>query len=709
MENRKKGELRFTRKMRGKLAVLFLVIMLALIALGVRLVYIYEKDGEKYSKQVLAHQNYDSRTIVAKRGDIVDRKGTVIATSEEVYNVILDCKVMTTSAKGACVEPTIKALISCFEVEESVIRDLVATNPTSQYYVLKKQVPYEQMQKFQEMADSTERITNIKGVWFEKEYIRKYNYNSLASDLIGFTLGTGTQGMFGIEEAYNKQLTGTNGRQYGYLNSDAELQRTLKEPVNGNTVVSTIDVNVQQIVEKHISKFNEEHRNEYREGDGAENIGVIIANPNNGEFYAMASSPNFDLNDPKTIEGIEGMDENKTLEVLNRRWKNFCISENYEPGSTAKPFTVAAGIESGKMNGNETYFCDGVQPVGGYDIRCVNRSGHGTENIAQAISNSCNDALMQMATVIGIDEFCKYQSIFNIGYKTGIDLPGEESGLIYTADRMGPTDLATNSFGQNFNVNMIQMVAGYSSLINGGYYYQPHVVKKITSANGGTVETMDRNLIRQTVSGATSEKMRNYLFETVQNGTGRSAKVPGYSMGGKTGTAERAGRDKKNYIISFIGHAPADEPEVLIYVVIDRPNLEMQAQSRYATMLAKDIMTEVLPYLNIFQDQEYTKEELESMKQEETEENGTETEGENQTDAGEETDGDTEGDEADMTEENTEDNETQQTEDDSEDNAEDGEETGEEPERDPFYDPETGDNLDPEFDLMGESTTPNNN
>ncbi|MBQ4529478.1 MAG: peptidoglycan glycosyltransferase [Lachnospiraceae bacterium] len=753
-KKRKKDKLRFTRKMQKKLAVLFIFIMLALIGLVGRLVYIYRSDGEKYSKQVLAHQNYDSRSIVAKRGDIVDRKGTVLATSEEVYNVIVDAKVMTTSLKGECVEPTIQALVKCFGAEESKIREFITTNSTSQYYVLLKKVPYEQMQSFQDLVnqvdDSGKKVNpNIKGVWFEKEYTRKYNYGSLACDLLGFTLGTGTQGMFGIEESYNEYLTGINGREYGYLNSDSELERTVKEPVNGNTVVSTIDINTQQIVEKYIQKFNEDHKNEAREGNGAENIGVIIANPNNGEIYAMASSPDFDLNNPKEIDGLEGMDDEKAMEAMNSRWKNFCIAENYEPGSTAKPFTVAAGIESGKMTGEETYYCDGVQTVGGHNIKCVNRSGHGTETVALAISNSCNDALMQMASVIEVDEFCKYQSIFNIGYKTGVDLPGEESGLIYTAENMGPTDLACNSFGQNFNVNMVQMVAGFSSLINGGYYYQPHVVKKITSANGGTVETMDSKLIRQTVSAATSEKMRSYLFETVQNGTGRSAKVPGYSMGGKTGTAERVGRDKKNYLISFIGYAPAEKPQVVVYVVIDRPNIYPQSQSKYATTLAKDIMTEVLPYMNIFPDQEYTTEELEAMAEQNNEnqtageggsaitngeeqtgtdgENQTTTNGEEQTGAdgenqtttnGEEQTGTGGGNQTTVNGENQTaangENPTGQQGETTENNSENqegtennettnGDTTSEE--NDPYYDPETGDNLDPNFSYTEETTS----
>ena len=706
------GELKFTRKMQKKLAVLFIFIMLALIALGGRLFYIYKNDGDKYSKQVLAHQKYDSRTIVAKRGDIVDRKGTVLATSEEVYNVILDAKVMTTSSKGACVEPTIQALVSCFGADESEIRKLVKNNPTSQYYVLMKRVPYEQMQAFQDMANKVDKKgkaidTKIKGVWFEKEYTRKYSYGTLACDLLGFTLGTGTQGMFGIEESYNDYLTGTNGREYGYLNSDADLERTVKEPANGNTVVSTIDINIQQTVEKHIQKFNDDHKNEAREGDGAENIGVIVADPNNGEILAMASSPTFDLNEPKKMDGIEGLDDDAAMELLNQRWKNFCISENYEPGSTAKPFTVAMGIESGKMTGEETYYCDGFQEVGGHRIKCVNRSGHGMQTIAQAISNSCNDALMQMAAKIGISDFCKYQGIFNLGYKTGIDLPGEESGLLYTEDKMGPTDLACNSFGQNFNVNMVQMVAGFSSLINGGYYYQPHVVKKINSANGGTVETMDSNLVRQCISASTSEKIRSYLFETVQNGTGRSAKVPGYSMGGKTGTAERVGRDKTNYVISFLGYAPAEKPQVVIYVVIDRPNIQPQSQSKYATTLAKDIMTEVLPYMNIFPDQEYTKEELEAMNEQKQEnqgqngtENGNNTENGTNSANSENSENGENAENAENAEggESNTNNNPQTTENDTQNNTEGS--------QDPYYDPETGDNLDPEFSPL-ESTTSN--
>ncbi len=684
---------KFKRYMKSKLAVLFIILVLALFALSARLTYINMNDGEEYSKIVLGHQNYNSRTIVAKRGDIVDRKGTVLATSEEVYNVILDCKVMNTASQGKCIGPTINAIVKCFGAEESEVRKIVTDNPTCQYYVLMKQVPYDQMQKFEEMK--AEKNSYINGVWFEKEYTRKYIYNELASDLIGFTLGTGTQGMFGIEEKYNEYLTGINGREYGYLNSDSDLERTVKDATNGNTIVSTIDVNIQQIVEKHIKKFNETHKNEAREGDGAENIGVMIGDPNNGEILAMASSPGFDLNDPKNIEGLEGLSDEEVTKALNSRWKNFCISENYEPGSTAKPFTVATGIESGKMTGNESYYCDGAQEVGGYNIKCVNRSGHGQETIADAISNSCNDALMQMASTIGKDIFCKYQSVFNFGYKSGIDLPGEESGLIYSKEKMGPTDLATNSFGQNFNVNMVQMFAGFSSIINGGYYYQPHVVKKITAASGGTVETTDFTPVRQTISQTTSEKIRSYLYETVQNGTGRSARVPGYTMGGKTGTAERVGRDKKNYLISFIGYAPADSPQVVVYVVIDRPNIEPQSQSKYATTLAKEIMTDVLPYMNIFPDQEYTKEELEEMEQQKQEQ-GAQTGPSG----------------------NTEENQTE------------GNSVGDDTNsatvsvtpgisvtpglsvtpgasvtpvaQDPFYDPETGDNLDPDYSTMGQ-------
>ena len=266
---------------------------------------------------------------------------------------------------------------------------------------------------------------------------------------------------------------------------------------------------------------------------------------------------------------------------------------------------MAAGLDTGKLK--ESYECDGVEHIGGHDIRCINRSGHGTETIEKAVMDSCNDALMQMAEDIGKEDFYKYQNIFNFGLRTNIDLPGEArtDALIYTAENTDATSLATNSFGQNFNVTMVQLASAFSSLINGGYYYQPHLVKKIIDEHGNTVERVDTTPLKQTISNQTSDKIKGYLYKTVSEGTGKSAKVPGYSMGGKTGTAQKGNRDDKKYVVSFIGFAPVDEPKVLVYVVIDEANVSVDEQSSaLATRMAKEIFTEILPYINVFPDEE---------------------------------------------------------------------------------------------------------
>lgn len=690
MKTREKNAKKFTKRMQKKLAVLFILIMLALIGLNIRLTYINAESGEKYTKQILSQQQYDSRTIPFKRGDIVDRKGTVIATSEKVYNVILDCKII--NSKEDYVNPTVSALTSSFDVEETEIRTVLAEKAESRYYILKKQMSYDEIQPFVELQADTKTNPNIKGVWFEEEYIRRYPYASLASDIIGFATRDNA-GFWGMEEFYNEELNGTNGREYGYLNDDSNLERTVKNPVDGNTLISSIDVNVQSIVEKHIGAFNEAN-NYDGSGKGSKNIGVIIMNPNTGELLAEATSPGFDLNNPYDLTGlyteeeIAAMSEEEVMETLNNLWRNFALSDTYEPGSTAKPFTVAAGLESGKLTGNEVYYCDGYEEVGGHRIRCVNRSGHGNQTIAEAIMNSCNDALMQMSYSIGIGEFTKYQSIFNFGKKTNIDLPGEvnAANLIYTPDTMTPIDLATNAFGQNFNVTMTQMAAAFSSLINGGYYYQPHVVNKIVNASGGTVENKKPTLVKQTVSSETSAKVRHYLAQTVEDGTGRSAKVNGYSMGGKTGTAEKIPRKQGNYLVSFIGFTPADYPEVVIYVVIDEPNVVKQADSSLATNLAKNILTEVLPYLNIFPDQEITPVESETP--------GAPQQGEEQT---------SEGTEGTTPEEPVTEGE-EQAEPEGENTAEPSGETEGEAQPNGNVDPLTGEELDP---VTGEPLDPN--
>lgn len=590
--------------MQKKLVLLSVAIILAFVFLIGRITYINAANGEDYTRIVLDQQQYDSRTIPFKRGDIVDRNGTKMATSERVYNVILDVKVMTSDEDS--IEPTIQVLKDCFEIDEEEVRDLIEESPSSRYNILKKGVDYETYKKFEAIDEDDENYPDVAGIWLEEDYVRTYPYNTLASDVIGFTVD-GNVGSNGIEASYNNILNGTDGREYGYLDETSTVERTVKEAVNGDTVVSTIDLQVQSIVEKHILEFNEQHKNEAFAGEGSKNTAVIVMNPQNGEILAEASYPNYDLNQPRdltkyyTQETIDAMSDEEQLETLNSLWNNFCVSDTYEPGSTFKPFTIAAGLETGILTGDETYYCGGVLHVGDHDIHCSNRDGHGTQTLKQALENSCNVALMEIGEALGAEEFCRYQELFGFGEYTGIDLPGEgeTSGLLYTPENMDAASLATNAFGQNFNVTMTQLAASFCSLINGGNYYEPHVVKQIQDENGNVTENIDPVLVKKTISEETSEVIKDYMLGVVQEGTGSSAAVEGYDIGGKTGTAEKLPRGNGKYLVSFIGYAPQENPEVVVYVVVDEPNVAAQASSSYATELASGIMSEIFPYLGI--------------------------------------------------------------------------------------------------------------
>ena len=595
---------KFSKNMQKKLVLLFVAIILAFVFLIGRITYINAANGEDYTRIVLDQQQYDSRTIPFKRGDIVDRNGTKMATSERVYNVILDVKVMTSDEDS--IEPTIQVLKDCFEIDEDEVRDLIEESPSSRYNILKKGVDYKTYKKFEAIDEDDENYPDVAGIWLEEDYVRTYPYNTLASDVIGFTVD-GNVGSNGIEASYNNTLNGTDGREYGYLDETSTVERTVKEAVNGDTVMSTIDLQVQSIVEKHILEFNEQHKNEASAGEGSKNTAVIVMNPQNGEILAEASYPNYDLNQPRdltkyyTQETIDAMSDEEQLETLNSLWNNFCVSDTYEPGSTFKPFTIAAGLETGILTGDETYYCGGVLHVGDHDIHCSNRDGHGTQTLKQALENSCNVALMEIGEALGAEEFCRYQELFGFGEYTGIDLPGEgeTSGLLYTPENMDAASLATNAFGQNFNVTMTQLAASFCSLINGGNYYEPHVVKQIQDENGNVTENIDPVLVKKTISEETSEVIKDYMLGVVQEGTGSSAAVEGYDIGGKTGTAEKLPRGNGKYLVSFIGYAPQENPEVVVYVVVDEPNVAAQASSSYATELASGIMSEIFPYLGI--------------------------------------------------------------------------------------------------------------
>lgn len=588
----------FGRKMQMKIGVLFVGIILILFALCIKILYINSTKGQDYTVKVLSQQNYSSTVIPFKRGDILDRNGGTLATSVKVYNLILDPKVMLSDKKY--LDPTIEALTGCFGYDENELRTLISENSSKSYLVYEKKLSYDDIESFVNIMNDTENNPNIKGVWFETEYERKYPYSSLACHVLGFT-SSGNVGTWGIEEYYDSYLDGVDGREYGYVNNDNIMEKITKASKDGNNVVSTIDLNLQTIVEKYIAQWKTEYN--------PENIGVILMNPQNGEIYAMASDVTYDLNNPRdisayyTAEEIAAMNDEQTLEAMNQMWRNYCLSDSFEPGSTFKPFTVAAALEEGIIKEDQPFVCDGSESVGGWTIGCHKRTGHGTINVRQAVAYSCNDALMQIGSAMGVNLFANYQSRFNFGQKTGIDLPGEAScaGLLYTADNMKPVDLAVCSFGQSFNVTMVQLAAGFCSLINGGYYYQPHVVKEIVNTQGGIIEEVGSEPVKQTVTQSTSDIVKDGMVECVESGTGKKAAIQGYIIGGKTGTAQKLPREEEKYILSFIGFAGYENPELVCYVVVDNAATDNQA-SYITTTLFNSIMSEALPYLNIFPD-----------------------------------------------------------------------------------------------------------
>ncbi len=665
---------KFLYRMKKKLVVLFIFVLLAFAGLGARLSYITQKDGENYKKQILSQQAYDSKTLPYKRGEILDASGTKLAYSEKVYNLVIDAYAITHSQAKHAKEDSIWALGQYFGLNTAEVTKHIEENPDNRYFVAKKTLTYDEVEPFLQAtnakykkekeeekeanealeeekeqesfkdkvvtklagafkkkektqeegvaeAEDPNREKDITGIWFEEEYRRQYPYNSLGSTVIGF-IGSDNNGNCGLEKFYDDTLNGTNGRQYGYLNEDSNLERSTRPAKDGQTLVTSIDVNIQSVVEKYIKEFNDLHKGEYRpEDDGSSNTAVIVMNPQNGEVMAMADYPSFDLNNPTDLtpfysaDEIAAMDETAMYEHLEKIWRNFCISDTYEPGSVSKSMTIAAGLDCGKLTGNESYFCGGVMEVSKHKIKCHKHSGHGMVTVSQALEQSCNMALIQIAEQMGKDNLMKYLYNFNIGLKTNIDLSGEArtASLVFKPENMVASDLAISSFGQGYNVTMIQMASAFSSIINGGKYYEPHLVKEIKNADGTTVKKVEPRMLKQTISATTSDQMRQYLANVCLLGTGKTAVPAGYVIGGKTGTAEKQPRGNGQYVVSFMGFAPVDDPQVVVYAVVDEPNVADQPHSTFSQEIVKNIMTEILPYLHIYRTEELTEEEREIL------------------------------------------------------------------------------------------------
>lgn len=639
----------FLRRMKQRLVIIFGIALLFFVVLIGRVIYISLAKGQEYQEEVLDQKTYDSLDIPFERGDIVDRNGNILATSEKVYNLILEPKNILRTDKGK--EATKAALIKYFGMEDAKF-DECMQNTDSFYKVAMKGLEYADVKAFQEYCDTRDGA-DVVGVRFEEEYKRKYPNGSLACHLLGYTV-SGNVGQGGIEGYYNSYLNGVNGKTYGYLTNDNTVESVTVPAQNGYTVVSTIDLNIQKIIEDNIK--------EYMQTTGAKKIGVIAMDPDTAEILGMSTSYGYDPNEPMntdalrnmevtvtesteepsteedssekgssedTIEAtteeqkdpekikydfssmtddefqkaIDGLTSDQTYEALDAVWRNYCISDILEPGSTFKPFTIAGALEDGVVKDGDTFFCKGYEIVaeGTSPIYCHNRSGDGTLTLKQALEQSCNVALMQIAKSEGRETFSKYQDIFNFGNQTGIDLSGEGSGLVYDEEGLNPVELATSSFGQGINVTMIQMAAAFCSLINGGNYYTPHTVRQILDENGSIIENNEPELVRKTISKTTSDLMKQYMAGVVTEGTGSRAAVDGYTIGGKTGTAEKIPRNQGNYVLSFIGFSPVENSQIMLYVAVDEPNVESQSTSGAGALLFHAIMEDLLPYMNVYQ------------------------------------------------------------------------------------------------------------
>ncbi|MDE7367270.1 MAG: penicillin-binding protein 2 [Lachnospiraceae bacterium] len=658
-QKKRKVRKKFLHRMKIKLTGVFAIVLVGFIVVLCRLVYIEQVKGEEYEMRILSQQRYDSITIPYRRGDILDRNGTELATSTKVYNLIIEPKIILAEGskevelengeKTTKQELVISALKTYFGLTDEEIHAALE-DKDSLYKIMARKLPYDVVVPYNEYLE-TKNGRYIVGVWLEDEYQRYYPYSTLACQVLGFT-ASGNVGNSGIELYYNEELNGIEGRQYGYLTSDQTLQRTIREPRNGYSVVTTLDTNIQMIVEKQIAEFMAE--------TGALNVSVLAMDPNNGEILAMANSYTFDCNQPynkeyfyyqfanpdgsysftrmvqptaetppegngENAEGepqpaepiptvisapsgeelVNQMSDEEQLDALNKLWRNYIISDSFEPGSTFKPFTVAAGLEEDVIHDGDSFPCDGHYTVieDERPVNCHLLSGHGTVTVEGAIMQSCNCALMQIVQKEGASVFYKYEKAFGFGARTYVDLPGEvnTAGLFYTEEGLNPMELATTSFGQGQNVSMIQLCTGFCSLINGGNYYQPHIMKQIINENGDVITSYEPTVLRRTISEDTSGLLKEYLYQAVENGTGKRVRLEGYSIGGKTGTAEKLPRGNEKYVISFIGFAPVEKPKIVLYVVVDEPKEADQSHSGASSLLAHDIFQEVLPYMNVFQ------------------------------------------------------------------------------------------------------------
>ena len=562
---------------RKKLFIVFLISALLMVGLCAQLGFLMIARSDHYSKMA-DELHKRERTIKAARGEIVDRNGTVIAANRTV------CTVSVIHNQVTEPEKVIRELVRILELPEPEVRKKV--EKWSSREIIRTNVE-------KSVGDQIMNL-GLSGVKVDEDYKRYYPYGSLASKVLGFT-GADNQGIIGLEVMYERYLKGRDGLIL--TTSDAkgtELQNAAEErvePVPGNTLTVSLDVNIQ--------KYAEQAAYQVMEKKGAKAVSVIVMNPRNGEIYAMVNVPEFDLNDPFTLN-VEsgGLTGTELQDARNKMWRNRCINDTYEPGSTFKIITAAAGLEAGVVHLDDRFSCPGFRIVEDRKIRCHKIGGHGGETFLQGAMNSCNPVFIDVGARLGVDSFYHYFEQFGLLGKTGIDLPGEAATIMHKKENMGLVELATVSFGQSFQITPIQLITTASSIINGGRRITPHFAMNVESTDGTYYQKFSYPERMGVVSEATSETMRYILEQVVAEGSGKRAKLPGYRVGGKTATSEKLPRSLKKYISSFLGFAPADDPQVIALITIDEP-VGIYYGGTIAAPVVADIFWNILPYLDI--------------------------------------------------------------------------------------------------------------
>lgn len=570
---------------REKIAILFFLLFIAMTGLMGRLIFLMIFRSEHYS--AMAEDLHErERTIKAARGNIVDANGTVIATNRTVCTI----SVIHNQIKEP--DEVVAVLSKELGLEEDEVRKKVEKYTSRE--IIKTNVD-------KTLGDQI-RTYHLEGVKVDEDYKRYYPYDTLASTVLGFT-GGDNQGIIGLEVKYEEYLKGLNGKILTM--SDAagiEIENAAEdriEPVAGQDLYISLDVNIQ--------RYCEQAAYQVMEKKGAKGVSIIVMNPQNGEIMAMVNAPEFNLNDPFTLNtGAQlPVSDKEKQDLLNQMWRNPCINDTYEPGSTFKIITAAAGLESGAVKLDDHFSCPGFRIVEDRKIRCHKVGGHGSETFLQGMMNSCNPVLIDVGQRLGVDNYYKYFEQFGLKGKTGIDLPGEASTIMHKKEDMGLVELATVSFGQSFQITPMQLITTASSIINGGNRITPHFGMKSVSADGETVRNFTYPVKEGIVSSETSETMRYILEQVVSEGSGKRAKLDGYRVGGKTATSEKLPRSLKKYISSFVGFAPADDPQVIALITIDEPEGIYYGGTIAAPVIA-DIFKNILPYLGIEPTEEET-------------------------------------------------------------------------------------------------------